>query len=197
MRKLLLFVLLTVNTITLGQEISYEEFRTLIPFLTKEDYKGAFEKSDALLKKTSENDDSDLKAQVSYINIYAAAGMVTKDEMRYEDFEKNTNRFIGKRLKMSGHPCIESTAKGMNSFQFTEENGQQQGMTVSTNRAKTNILLFEYYHFPETHNPEDYVGKTVRCGGILERFEISPTQSKIWIGRLHLKEATINIFVPR
>jgi hypothetical protein len=98
---------------------------------------------------------------------------------------------------MSGHPCIETTATGMNSFQFTEENGKQQGTTISTNKAKTNILLFEYYHFPEIQNPEDYVGKTVRCGGILDRFEISPTQSKIWIARIHLTQATINFFVPR
>ena len=199
MKKILLLLLCSISLNAIAQEITYDEFRTIIPFLVKEDFKSAFEKSDALLKRTSDDDDSDLKAQVSYIAIFAAAGMVTKDEKSYEDFEKITKRFIGKRLKMSGHPCVAAGSNGMNTFQFVkdEETGKQRGATISTNKDKTNILLFEYYDFPEIQNPDDYVGKTVRCGGILDRFELSPTSSKIWIARIQLTQATINIFVPR
>lgn len=198
MKKLLLFALLLVNLTAFAQEITYDEFKTIIPFLVSEDYKGAFEKSSELLKKTSETDDSDMKAQVSYMNIFSSAGMVSLDLMTYDDFEKNTKKFIGKRLKMSGHPCLAADDKAMNSFQFTEdENKGQQGFTMTTNKAKTSILLFEYYKFPEYKKPENYVGNVVRCGGILESFEISPTRSKIWIGRIHLTNSTVNLFQPK
>jgi hypothetical protein len=197
MKKLLLFALLITNLTAFAQEITYDDFKAIIPFLMKEDYKGAFETSAKLLGKTTDADDSDMKAQVSYMNIYSAAGMVTLDQMSYEDFEKNTKKFIGKRLKMSGHPCLAAEEKAMNSFQFVDKDGKQEGMTMTTNKNKTSILLFEYYKFPEAKNPGDYIGKTVRCGGILESFEISPTKSKIWIGRIHLTNCTINLFQPR
>ena len=60
MKKILLLLLCSISLNAIAQEITYDEFRTIIPFLVKEDFKSAFEKSDALLKRTSDDDDSDL-----------------------------------------------------------------------------------------------------------------------------------------
>lgn len=158
------------------------------PYLQKEDYKTAFEKSKYLLT-TTQNDSSDLRGIVTYINIYSAAGMVTKDQMTHAEFLKNANRFIGQRVVTSAHPAIDSATKGFNSLQFISKDNQIQGLTITANDAKTNILCFEYFKYKDPIDTENLVGKMVRCGGTLESVEVNPNNSKIWISRLHISNA--------
>ncbi len=196
MKKLFILFCLLIGSISFAQELTYNEFKSIIPFLMKEDYKGAFDRSEELLK-SAPNDTTDINAQIAYMNIYSSAGMVTLEQMSHKDFEKNVKRFIGKKLKMPGHPCLDSIAKApFNSFQFQKKNGKYQGHTMVANKQKVNILLFEYYDFKEEYNPEDFVGSTVRCGGILESFEVNPNKSMLWIGRLHISEAYVRKFIP-
>jgi hypothetical protein len=179
-----------------AQVITYDDFREVIPFLQKEDYKGAFEKTKVLLTSTK-NDSSDLRGIVTYMNIYSAAGMVTKDQMTHGEFLKVATVFIGQRVVMSGHPYVDSASDAFNSIQFVTEAGILQGEVATANKAGTNILCFEYFKFADKVNPGDFVGKTVRCGGILESVEVNPYNSKLWISRLHVTNAFAREMTPR
>lgn len=80
--KLLLTVLfsLFITTVSFGQAITYEDFRAVIPFLQKEDFKGAFEKTNQLLRGT-QNYSLSMRGIVMYMNIFSAAGMVAQNQM--------------------------------------------------------------------------------------------------------------------
>jgi hypothetical protein len=197
MRKYLIILALTFCVSGLSQELSQDDFRTLIPYLQKQDYKKAFEQSEALLNQSA-RDTTDAHAQIAYVNIYASAGMVTVNQMSYKDFEKNIKKFVGKKLKMPGHPCVHDSVKvAFNSFQFIRDNDKLRGFTMTANQKKTNILLFEYYNFTQAPDPKNFVGKTVRTSGILESYEISGSESKTWIARLQFANPSINVFIPK
>jgi hypothetical protein len=195
MTKLILTIIatLTITTTTFGQTITYDEFKEVIPFLQKENFKGAYEKTSKLLESTT-NYKSDLRGIVTYMNIFSATGMVALDQMTYKEFEKVTKKFIGQYVVMSAHPCIDSSAKGYNSIQFiTNDKGELEGMTISSNNQKTNILCFEYFDYAGPINPDEMIGKNVRCGGILSSIEANPNKSKIWVARLRINNAFARI----
>ena len=73
MKKCLSFiVLLFIALCSQAQTVSYEDFKTLIPFLQKEDWKNVYEKSEKLLS-SSVKDTSDFRAIILYANILSAA----------------------------------------------------------------------------------------------------------------------------
>ncbi len=186
---LLLLVSLCFTHAAFSQTIVYGNLKEILPFLEQEDYKGAYEKTDQLLKATV-NDSSALRGIVTYMNIYSAAGMVSLDQMSYGKFKKVTEKFIGQFLIMPAHPCIDSTVNAYNSLQFvTNKDGKLEGMTMTSNSARTCILSFEYFDYTDPIVPADLIGKNVRCGGVLDSLETSPTKSKIWIVRLRLSHA--------
>jgi hypothetical protein len=179
-----------------AQVLKYEDFKSIIPYLEKEDFKSAFEKSDHLLQITI-NDSSDIRGMITYMNIYSAAGMAFHDQMTREDFGKHVDKFVGQRLVMPGHPCADSTNRSYNSLTFLKKGDQFQGFTITSNSAHTCILCFEYYKFDPPINPTDYFGKEVRCKGILESFEVSTGPLKTWITRLHISKTEIFFFIPK
>jgi len=185
-----------VTTTSYGQIITYEDFKSVIPFVQKEDFKGVFEKTSKLLN-TTQNDSSDFRGIVTYMNIFSAAGMVTLDQMTHADFFKNANKYIGQRLVMSAHPCIDSSSQGFNSLKFVTVDGQMQGMTISNNNKGTNILCFEYFKYKDVINPSELIGKNLRSGGTLEKVEVNPNNSKIWISRLHIVNSFAREMTPR
>ena len=194
---LTIIIFLTISSNTFGQTITYEDFKEVIPFLQKEDFKSAYEKTNKLLKSTT-NDSSDLRGIITYMNIFSASGMVTLDQMTYEEFEESTKKFIGQYVVMSAHPCIDSSAKGYNSIQFiNNDSGELEGMTITSNKQMTNILCFEYFDYEEEINPNELIGKNVRNGGILSSIEINPNKSKIWIARLRVKNAFARVMTTR
>ena len=197
MKKLILTLLisLAIASNSFGQTITYEDFKEVIPFLQKEDYKGAYEKTSTLLT-TKPDENSDFKGIVMYMNIYSATGMVILDQMTYEEFEKATKNFVGQNIVMSAHPCIEGD--GYNSLQFIkDETGKVKGMTITSNSKNTNILCFEYFEYAEKVNPGDFIGKNVRCGGTLSEIEVNPNKSKIWVARLKITNAFARVMTPR
>lgn len=186
---LLFPILFTINLF--GQTITYDDFKTVIPYLQKEDFKGAYEKTSQLLESTK-NDSSDLRGIVTYINIFSACGLVSLDQMSFETFEKNTRKFLGQYVVMSAHPCIDTTLRAFNSVQFHfKENGKFEGSTTTSNNQKTSILCFEYFEYAEDIVPSNFIGKNVRNGGILTKIEPNPNKSKIWIARLRIKNAFV------
>lgn len=193
---LTLLLPLFIGATPYGQEITYDDFKSVIPFLQKEDFKGAFEKTSRLLTSTL-NDSSDLRGIVTYMNIFSAAGMVTLDQMTHSDFLKNANKYVGQRIVMPAHPCVDSSAKGYNSLQFISADGRLEGMTITSNNKKTSILCFEYFKYADPINPLDMIGKNIRCGGTLASVETNPNNSKIWISRLHIDHAFAREMTPR
>ncbi|KAA5534501.1 hypothetical protein F0919_07725 [Taibaiella lutea] len=185
---LILFFALLFNTTIHAQTISYEDFKAIIPSIEKEDFKETFDITNKLLS-TTQNDSSELRGIVIYMNIFSSAGMVTSDQMTYDAFSKNAQKYLGQQLVMPAHPCIDSSANGFNSLQFITKNGTIQGTTTTSNNTQTNILCFEYFKFAAPVNPADFIGKDVRCGGILTSVEPNPNKSKIWICRLHFDNA--------
>jgi hypothetical protein len=193
----LLICLFVFGKTAAAQTVSYDDFRSLIPFMQKEDYKSAFKASDKILNATV-NDSSNLRGIVTYMNLLASAGMVSKEEMDYDNFEKNAKKYIGHYVVMSAHPCIDSTKMAYNSVSLKpDETGEVKGTVTSTNQAATRILFFEYFDFEEPVDPSEYVGKTVRCGGILEDLQPNPNKSLVLIGRMYIKRAFINVMTPR
>ena len=191
---LLLFLLKTTSSY--GQGITYDDFKKVIPYLQTDDFKAAFEKTEVLLDM-SQNDSSDLRGIVMYMNILSAAGMVSLDKMSYEDFSKNTSKYVGQWIVMPAHPCIDSSSNGYNSLQFISQDGKLEGMTISANISRTNILCFEYFNYSAPINPPNFIGKSVRCGGVLKEIEVNPNKSKIWISRLHVSDAFIRVITPQ
>lgn len=175
--------------------IIHDDFKRIIPYLQREDFKSAFEKTNQLLEET-QNDSSDIRGIVTYMNIFSAAGMVAADQMTYDDFAKNANRHIGQRLVMPAHPCIDSAALGYNTLKFIMHNGILKGMTTTANQAKTTILCFEYFVYKEPIHPSRYIGRNVRCGGILESIEVNPNKSKVWISRIYIRDAFARVITP-
>lgn len=196
-RTILFFSFVLSQVITAAQTVSQDDFRSIIPFLQKEDFKSAFDASTQILNATI-NDSSDLRGIVTYINLYSSAGMVSKGEMSYDAFEKNSKQFIGHYLVMSAHPCVDSGKLAYNSLSFfRDENGRLKGQTTTANNKATSILLFEYFDFAEPIDPQAYIGKNVRCGGILEDFKPNPNKSIVIIGRMYIKNAFIRDMTPR
>jgi hypothetical protein len=195
MKLLALCILIFLPGALCAQVITHDDFKGVVPYLQREDFKGAFEKTNQLLSST-QNDSSDIRGIVTYMNIFSAAGMVSTNQMTHDEYSKNVNRHIGQRLVMPAHPCIDSAALGYNSLKFVMHNGILKGMTITANQSKTTILFFEYFVYKEPVNPSRYIGKNVRCGGILESVEVNPNKSNIWISRIYIRDAFARVITP-
>jgi hypothetical protein len=191
----LLFPLI-FGTVAYEQVITYEDFKPVIRSLEKEDFKTAFEKTNILLDST-QNDSSDLRGIVTYMNIFSSAGMVSRGQMNYDDFSKNTSKYVGQRLVMRVNRCIDSSENKFNALQFVMKDGELLGETVTANKRGTSVLFFEYFTYTDEIDPEDYIGQNVRCGGTLASVDINPNRSNTWIARLHISNAFAKIALPQ
>jgi hypothetical protein len=199
MMKLFISIILLLFTshYSYAQAVSYHDFKKLIPFLQDESFSEAYEKSSEILS-SSINDSSDLRGMLTYINIFSAAGMVTRQQMTYDAFEQNAKRYIGSYIVMPAHPCIDSSLHGFNSLKFlSNDSGGYKGMVIAANNDKTSILFFEYFYYTGLLNPSQLIGKTIRSGGILQRVETNPNKSTIWVARLHVGNAFTREMEPR
>jgi hypothetical protein len=197
MKFLLTLVLpLFLCTAIYGQTIAYEDFKAIIPYVQREDFKTAFEKTNQLLAST-QDDSSDLRGIVRYMNIFSSAGMVSLDQMSYSDFTKNLKKYVGQYLVMSAVPCVDSAKHEFNALQFRTLDGELLGFSMTSNNKASSIFCFQYFQYTDKLNPDDFIGKTVRSGGILKSFETNPNKSTIWIARLHIANAFARVSTPR
>ena len=188
-------ILILLPGVICAQVITHDDFKGVIPYLQNEDFKSAFEKTSQMLSST-QNDSSDIRGIITYMNIFSAAGMVTANQMTHDEFSKNANRHIGQWIVMPAHPCIDSTALGYNSLKFVMHNGILKGMTTTANKSKTSILCFEYFVYKEPIHYSRYIGKNVRCGGVLESIEVNPNKSTIWVSRIYIRDAFARVITP-
>lgn len=191
MKKIpLLVILLLLIPKLYGQTLTYQQYKSLVPYLKSEDWKSAFNESNELLK-VSENDTSDFHAIIVYINIYSAAGMIVENEMTYEELENNLHKHRGQRILMPVRP-ITTKPGSLNCVDIDIIDANCEAFTAATNSDGANILCFEKYILKDKINPDDYPSESkVRCGGILKNVEINPNNSLIWILRLTIEDAFI------
>jgi len=188
MKKLIFVIMFSLSTTVLfSQIISYDDFQGLIPYLQTENWKRAFKTSSKLLVST-ESDTTDLKAIVMYMNIYSAAGLVSQGKMTYDELEKKIMKFQGQKIVMPSHPITKNTGS-LNCLHFSVADSTNEASIASTNEGGLNILCFEYFYFNDKQNPERFGNAMVRCGGILDKIELNPNKSKIWILRLRVTNA--------
>ncbi len=186
MKKIILLFL--VGTLQcFSQTISYENFKSLIPYLQIEDWDSAFKESEILLNNV-EKDSSEFKAITIYINIYSAAGMVANGKMTYEELEKKIMLFQGQNIIMLAHPIRKEKDSSLN---FTKLISSKEAFTIAANKKGINILCFEKIYFKEDINIQELNDPFIRCGGILDKIEMNPNKSDIWILRLTVKDAFV------
>jgi hypothetical protein len=171
-----------------GQTLTYDDFKSLIPYLKTEDWKSSFKESAKLLKSANK-DTSEFHAIILYINIISAAGMVTENQMTYKELEKSVMKFQGQKIMMSAHP-VTTKSGALRQIKFDVSDSTNAASTSATNANGTNILCFEKFVFKEKIKLDDFPEKSfVRCGGTLDKIETNPNQSMIWILRLTVKDA--------
>lgn len=189
MRKILITAILCCGLIqSYGQTLTYDDFKSLIPYLKTEDWKSAFKESSKLLK-SADKDTSEFHAIILYINIFSAAGMVTEEQMTYKELEKNVMKYQGQKIIMSAHP-VTTKDGALGQLKFEVNDSTNTAFTSATNSKGVNILCFEKFIFKDEINLDDFPEKSfVRCGGTLEKIETNPNKSMIWILRLTVKEA--------
>jgi hypothetical protein len=189
MKKLITTVILFLGLCqSYGQTLTYDDFKSLIPYLKTEEWKSAYKESAKLLK-SADKDSSEFRAIILYINIFSAAGMVTENQMTYEELEKNVMKFQGQKIIMSAHP-VTTKYGALRQIKFDVTDSTNAAFTSATNSKGINILCFEKFTFKDKINLDDFPEKSfVRCGGTLEKIETNPNKSMIWILRLTVTDA--------
>ena len=171
-----------------AQELTYENFKSLIPYLKKEDWKSSFAASGKLLAAAT-GDTSDFHAIIVYIHIFSAAGMVTEGQMTFEELQKNVMPFQGQKIIMAGHP-VTTRDGALNQVKFEFDKKPNTAFTSATNAKGSNILCFEEFTFASPIKRKKFPEKSmVRCGGTLKKIETNPNESLIWILRLTVSDA--------
>ena len=189
MKKILITTIFLFGLISgYSQTLTDQDFRSLIPYLKIEDWKGAYKKSSKLLK-SAENDTSEFHAIILYINIFSGAGMVSENKMTYKKLEESIMKFQGQKIIMSAHPVTIKDG-ALRQIKFDVTDSTNAGFISATNSKGVNILCFEKFLFKDKIVLTDFPEKIiVRCGGTLEKIEFNPNQSTIWILRLTVTDA--------
>lgn len=188
MKKIILLLVLFVRfQFFYGQTVSYEDFKSIIPYLQIEDWKMAFKESSKILS-AAETDTSEFKAIVLYMNIFSAAGMVSKEQMTFDELSENIMKYQGQKIIMSGHQ-VTTEQGALKKLLFTVTDSTNEAFTSATNSKGTSIFCFEHFYLKDKINTEDFKDAIVRCGGTLDKIEINPKKSLIWILRLTVKDA--------
>ncbi len=172
-----------------AQPVTKEDCIQLNTALSSENWKHVFKESTKLLKQ-AENDSSDYRAIVLYMNLMSAAGMVTIGEMTFKELEKNVMKYQGQKIITSSRPVTMENGKFGATKLFAAEKSYE-AFTSVTNSKKVNILSFEKFIIKDKINIYEYQQTNVHCGGILEKIETNPSQSITWVLRLTVKDAFV------
>jgi len=188
----LLVVLVTGSSRAHAQVLTYDDFKSVVPFLQKEDWESAFKKSGDLLKHSPKDDTTSYKGILTYIHIVSAAAMVANDKMTYGRLRKSILKYKGHMVLMAAHPVAADGSNTINKTFLSNNDTTGTGFTTSTNRGGTIIFCFERFTFKNKINPADFDNAVVRCGGRLAAIEINPHETKTWIVRLRVSDAFIH-----
>ncbi len=190
LRLSLFIAFLVLFTSFKSQQLTYHDFKSLLPALNQEDWKSAYKASGKLLA-SAENDTSEMHALVVYIHLYAGAGLVAQRQMSYKKLKKDVFCYLGQKIIMPAHP-ISNKDGALNQTKLECNDTLSTGFCAAANKAGSTILCFEKFDFKEKMCPDAFPARTmVRCGGKLESIELNPNQSALWVLRLRVVEAFV------
>lgn len=187
--------LLLLGSASAIAQISSDDFGPLAEAMRTQSYQAAYELSGTLLDDVDDDDEEGMTGMVRYIRLFSGAALIASEELSYEDFEPVASAMQGAFLLMPGHPTqLENEDDLAFNTNVIEQKGDTVKVsTVATNEDGTSIYAFEYFYLDESVDPEELDGSITRCGGRLEKVELNPNESTIWIMRLTVTDAKIQM----
>jgi len=193
MKKLLFLIPFLVINFQLTAQISRADVLPLFTQLEEKDYKDAHKTALDLLSRF-EQDSSYIMGIVRYGFLYSGAALIADGKMDYDELKVHSSKLEGKLIRMAAHPSSADTSRLQNNTNvFYPSKAGTECRTTSTNEAGTSIYFFENFHFDNALEVERLNGKITRCGGVLDKIEFNPNGSKIWIMRLHISNADLQV----
>lgn len=178
---------------SLMAQISRQDVLPLLSQLEAKDYKDAHKTASELITKFNQ-DSSYIMGIVRYGFLYSGAALISDGKMKYEDLQVHAAKLEGQLIRMAVHPSSIDTANAVwNSNVFYNTETGTHCKTVSTNEDGTSIYFFEDFQFDMLLEPAKLNGKLTRCGGLLDKIEFNPNGSTIWIMRLHISNADLQV----
>ncbi len=187
-----LLLLLSISP-SLSAQIAREEMLPLFTQLEEKDYKEAHKTAKAILIRFK-NDSSFLMGIVRYGYLYSGAALIADRKLSYEEFRPSALALEGKLIQMPAHPTSTDTSRviwNVNVLSNTESGGF--GKTTTTNETGTSIYAFEEFLFPRPLKLELLNNRITSCGGVLKKIEFNPTESTIWIMKLYVEDAILEV----
>lgn len=190
MKKSILFLLFVLGFQLAQAQITKEDYKSIIPYLQTEDWKGAFKATNKLLKN-AEADTSEYKSMVVYFNIYAATGLTSEGKMKLEEYKELVTKYKGQRIFLAGHLASRDARNTLNkTFITSSTNGSSAVTSVTTSKLRP--LMLEQTDFSKKLDLEYYFGTTIRCGGILKDVEVNmDKESKEWLLKIFVSDGFI------
>ncbi len=174
-----------------AQTLTGDDLGLMVPSLKSEDWESVHTTAAGLLDQHGREDTSWARAALLYMNLYAAAGMVTEDKMSFDELAQKAKKFEGQYIRMPGHP-VTTKDGALSQIKFTVTDSTAEAFTAAANDMGTNILCFERFYLKNKINPDEFPPRSFAgCAGILQKAEINPRKSKIWILRLTISDAVV------
>lgn len=191
MKKVLFTLLLVVSCNISFSQISRSEILPLFDHLEKGKSKAAHKLSLKLLSNY-ESDTTYMMGIVRYAFLHSGAALIASRKMKYSKLKSQVPLVEGKFIAMAGHPSTTDTTKvHFNTNIFKSQNGKVTCFSTSTNNTATTIYAFEMFDFKDNFDIDELNGKVIRCAGVLEKVELNPNESILWIMKLHVKDAIL------
>lgn len=190
MKKSILFLLFLIGFQVTQAQITKEDYKSIIPLLQAEDWKGAYKLSSKLLKDNPA-DTSEYKTMVVYLNIYAATGMAAENKIDRKKLNEIVSQYKNQLVFLAGHLASKDDKNTMNKTMLSSVNGKSNGFTTITNK-QFKVMLVEDISFAKTFDPAFYQGSFVRCGGKLAEIEVNMDKTNNeWLVKLTVTDAFI------
>ncbi|MDO3644453.1 hypothetical protein [Mucilaginibacter sp. L3T2-6] len=176
MKKVILALSLIIIFIQTGRSqgvITDDEWGKVINCLEKEDWPGASKLSKQYLQKIPKEKLNDYDAaNLRYMYIFSNSGLMNDGRISHETALNNVKEFVGMKVKLPGHPI--ALKQGFNTIDRSSGKTDTLFITAS-NRAKTQILCFEYIVMSKPFSNEKFEkseGKICRLTGTLKSIRV-------------------------
>lgn len=184
-----------------SNEISDGDWKSLIDAAQVENWSKTAMLAESYLTKVNIENDKKQIARLRYILLYALAGKIieastakdkTEEIKARAELEKTANEFVGKEFFM---PSREIARRCEGWLNYVCRSNQQPDVlrVTATNHSGIAIFSFEYVRLKEEFFTLKNSGKEVILNGVLDKFEINPELSNIWIMRLFFENGSANL----
>lgn len=189
MKKIILSLLVLFSFSIVHAQISDDQYKSLIPYIKAEDWKTAYNSSSKMLKNMGD-DNSDNVCLVRFVNIYAAAGLVKIEKMKFNKLQKIAAQFHGKNILSADFLGSMNPQNTLNKTFFSNFDGENKGFTTVSNKFGK-IIFYMEFDFADKIDPRALHGKMQSCGGVIREIEVNPESKTDWILKLKVSKAFI------